>query len=171
MPGGGQISPLDNIPAIHEIPIVDGVRMLLHEHVEVGRTGEVRHFEELEPGGIEAVGVMERVADQRVQRDASQARPVLRDRLIGRTLVNPQAIVHVRRQLATEHIGGIGILHARRPVLDIIDPALAIGLRVRRASVIDQEPVAVIGVQLPGQGQLSEVIAARGCLGAHFRPR
>jgi len=113
--------------------------MLFDENVEPGWAGELRTFRNWSQVGLKRLGLMSGLP-------TSEFIEMLRSRgpfcaTDGRrALVNLQAVVDVCRQLAAEHIGGVCVFHAGRPVLDIIDPALAIGLRVRRAGVVDSKP-------------------------------
>jgi len=53
--GSRQIAPAELLPAIHEEIVIDGVRVLVEKHINVGQTANLRRSEELDELGIEPV--------------------------------------------------------------------------------------------------------------------
>ena len=88
--------------------------------------------------------------------------------MIGGTLVDTHVVVDVERQFAAAHIIGIRVFNAGPPVLNIVNPALAVGARIDHAAVIDQRTLVIIGVQYPRHLQLLDVVGTGGRLGAAF---
>src|SRR5436190_1746970 len=74
--GGGQIAPRRFVQTIHEKAVVDRVWMLVEKHEHVRRIEGVGRLEELNVGGVVAVGQRAWISHQRIHRHAPDARSV-----------------------------------------------------------------------------------------------
>src|SRR5205809_169203 len=83
-----KVAPRVLVQAIYEEPIVDRVAVLVEKYKNARGTQHVRLFEILDVKGIESVGDLAGIADQRVHGHAADALAVGRSFTVGGTFVN-----------------------------------------------------------------------------------
>jgi hypothetical protein len=126
-------------------------------------------LEELAPIRVELVGEFAGIPNEVVHRHGAEARSVIGERDVAGALVDGDALVDV---FAEERLGEkmfVRVVGFRAPGLDAVDPVIVLGFGLADAVVVHVTVGVVIGVKLPAEGELFDVVEAGNALSLFLR--
>jgi hypothetical protein len=185
MVGGRQVGPFTVVPSVEERAIVDAVWVLIQEHKDLRRVGEICQPAELPIIGIKEIGAalhgFAGIADHGVHgKTAHPAGPTstpldLTQNVVCWAKIGLEGGTHIRGERGGPQQGGVRVVRAQLPIQHIVGPivlnVLAQGPPAGVAATVSDQAVAVLtGVEGPGLGESAQIVLTNDPLALRPRP-